>query len=79
MSELETTVELGCQLGLQTTVCSRTFVEEDFDLTQESIRFFVKALIPDTSCILVDVGAMHRAPWPRKVAESCWPRSELSA
>ena len=25
----------------------------------------MKALVPDTSCILVDVGAMRRAPWPR--------------
>ncbi|CAE7348099.1 unnamed protein product [Symbiodinium necroappetens] len=45
VSELETTVELGCQ-------------------------FFVKALIPDTSCILVDVGLNFRLEMPLADAEA---------
>ncbi|CAE7654606.1 Uxt [Symbiodinium sp. CCMP2592] len=45
VSELETTVELGCQ-------------------------FFVKALVPDTSCILVDVGLNFRLEMPLADAEA---------
>ncbi|CAE7345729.1 Uxt [Symbiodinium natans] len=45
ISELETSVELGCQ-------------------------FFVKALVPDTSCIFVDIGLNFRLEMPLAEAEA---------